>query len=374
MAVRARPDRDLVAPPELPRDAPVGRLLERLDREAVLALGVVADAPRLERLDRGARELVHPAPPLRRDERLDARVAALAGADRVAVVLALLELAVLLRASRRRARPPPPASAPRSPSAIIRPSGPITVSVASPWSRPISKSIGSWPGVILSAPEPNSGSTRASAITGTCRPTTGTTTSLPIASRVARVVRVHRDGDVGEDRRRPHRRDRDRAGSVDERVARVGERVVHLDVLDLEVGDRRLVVRAPVDDPVRAVDPPRVPQPHEVRHHGVDVAVVHREALARVVERAAEPAELAHDHAAGALEPRPGALEERLAADLLPRGALGDQLLLDHVLGRDAGVVVARLPERVVARACGASGSGSPASSRSGRGPCAARR
>ena len=38
-----------------------------------------------------------------------------------------------------------------------------------------------------------------------------------------------------------------------------------------------------------------------------------------------------------------------LAADLLPRRALGDQLLLDHVLGRDAGVVVAGLPERVEA-------------------------
>ena len=49
------------------------------------------------------------------------------------------------------------------------------------------------------------------------------------------------------------------------------------------------------------------------------------------------------------LEPRPGALEERLAADLLARRALGDQLLLDHVLGRDAGVVVAGLPERVEA-------------------------
>ena len=52
--VRARPDRDLVAPPELARDAPVGRLLERLDREPVLALRVVADAPLAQRLDRRA--------------------------------------------------------------------------------------------------------------------------------------------------------------------------------------------------------------------------------------------------------------------------------------------------------------------------------
>ena len=57
--------------------------------------GWKTDAPLLQRLDRRPRELVHRAPPLRRDERLDARVAALARADRVPVVLALLELVVL---------------------------------------------------------------------------------------------------------------------------------------------------------------------------------------------------------------------------------------------------------------------------------------
>ena len=85
-----------MAPPELARDAPVGRVLERVDREAVLALGVVADASRLKRVDRGSSELVHPAPPLQRDERLDPRMATLAGADGVSVALALLQLSVLL--------------------------------------------------------------------------------------------------------------------------------------------------------------------------------------------------------------------------------------------------------------------------------------
>ena len=57
--------------------------------------------------------------------------------------------------------------------------------------------------------------------------------------RVALVVRMHGDGDVGEDRRRSHGRDRDVALAVGERVARVRQRVVEVDVLDLEVGDRR---------------------------------------------------------------------------------------------------------------------------------------
>ena len=38
--VRALPQRQLMPPPDLPRDVPVGRVLERLDREAVLRLGV----------------------------------------------------------------------------------------------------------------------------------------------------------------------------------------------------------------------------------------------------------------------------------------------------------------------------------------------
>jgi hypothetical protein len=101
---------------------------------------------------------------------------------------------------------------------------------------------------------------------------------------VALVVRVHRDGDVGEDRRRTHRGDRDVAVTVNQRVAHVGERVVDLDVGKLEIRERGQVKRAPVDDPVRAVDPALVPEVDEEPHHGADVGVVHREALAPVVE------------------------------------------------------------------------------------------
>ncbi len=109
------------------------------------------------------------------------------------------------------------------------------------------------------------------------------------------------------------------------------------------------MVRAPVDDPVCPVDPAPLPQADEERHHRPDVLVVHREPLARVVERRAEAPVLAHDGAPRPLEPVPRPLDERLAADLLTRRALGDELLLDDVLGRDAGMVVARLPQRVEA-------------------------
>ena len=96
VAVGAVPDGQLVPPPELARDVPVGRVGERVDREPVLRLGVVAHAARLQSLDRRRAELVHAAPPLKRDQRLDAALAALADGDRVAVGLAPLDQAALL--------------------------------------------------------------------------------------------------------------------------------------------------------------------------------------------------------------------------------------------------------------------------------------
>ena len=52
---------------------------------------------------------------------------------------------------------------------------------------------------------------------------------------VAVVVGMDRDRRVGEHRLRPHGRDRDRAGAGRERVVDVVERVLALDLLDLEV-------------------------------------------------------------------------------------------------------------------------------------------
>ncbi len=166
---------------------------------------------------------------------------------------------------------------------------------------------------------------------------------------IARVVGVHGDADVGEDRGRPHGRDRDpvAAVAVRERVADRDQRVVHVLVHHLEVRDRGLMERAPVDDPVRAVDPAAVPQPDEEGHHRADVCIVHREPLARVVERAPESPVLAHDRPARLLEPLPRELDERLATDVLSRAPLLRELLLDDVLRGNPGVVVAGLPEGV---------------------------
>ena len=112
---------------------------------------------------------------------------------------------------------------------------------------------------------------------------------------VALVLGMHGDGDVGEDRRRAHGRDRHVAGAVGQRIANVDELVVHLHVVELEVRERAQVERAPVDDPVVAVEPAALPQMDEELQHRADVAVVHREALAAIVHRRAHAPELRHD-------------------------------------------------------------------------------
>src|SRR5205823_920278 len=126
-------------------------------------------------------------------------------------------------------------------------------------------------------------------------------------------------------------------------------RVVDLEVRELEIRERGEVERAPVDDAIRAVEPALVPEVDEEPHDGADVGVVHREALATVVERGADTAELEHDLAAVLAQPVPDERDERLAAEVLARLALRGQVLLDRILRRDAGMVVAGLKEHVVA-------------------------
>ena len=164
---------------------------------------------------------------------------------------------------------------------------------------------------------------------------------LPDQPRVALVRRVHRDGGVGEHRLGPDGRDRDRARSRLERVVDHVEGVLHGPLLDLEVRDRRAQARVPVDHVVVAVDEPLLVEVHEHAGDRAHVVVVHREALVLVVERGAQLAELARDVVAVLLDPLPDPLDERLAPDLLARAALRLELLLDHPLGGDPGVVLA---------------------------------
>ena len=110
---------------------------------------------------------------------------------------------------------------------------------------------------------------------------------------------------------------------------------------DLEIRDRRSVVRAPVHDARRAVDPTPVVKSDKRRHHRADVFRVHREPQPAPVHRRSEQAKLVDDRGAHLLVPGLDAGSKALAAQLLFGRPLAGELLLDHVLGRDRGVIVA---------------------------------
>ena len=131
---------------------------------------------------------------------------------------------------------------------------------------------------------------------------------------VALVVGIDRDRCVGEHRLRPHRRDGDRPRSRRQRVVDHVERVLHLALLDLEVGDRGAGAGVPVDHVVVAVDQALLVELDEDLRDRLGVGGVHREALVAVVERRAEPLELLGDLRAVVLAPLPDPLDE------LPRG------------------------------------------------------
>ena len=166
---------------------------------------------------------------------------------------------------------------------------------------------------------------------------------------VAIVLGMHRDRRVPQHRLGARGGDDQMAAAVLERITQVPERAVLVARLDLEVGHRRLQHRVPVHQALAAIDEPLVEEAHEHLGHAARELLVHREVLARPVARGAQPAHLARDGGARLLLPRPHALHELLAPQGAARFADSFELALHHHLGRDAGVVGARLPQHVVA-------------------------
>ena len=178
---------------------------------------------------------------------------------------------------------------------------------------------------------------------------------------VALVLRMDGDGGVAQHGLRPGRRHDDiPALFALDRIAQMPEMAVDLALFDLEVGDRRVEFRVPVDQPLVAVDQPVLVELNEDAQHGARQALVHGEALARPVAGRAQPAQLLQDRAAGFLAPGPDLFDEGVAADCfgvavfrrnaaVERDALLRQHPLDDHLGRDAGMVGAGLPQHVAA-------------------------
>ena len=143
-----------------------------------------------------------------------------------------------------------------------------------------------------------------------------------------------------------------------QRVLEVPHVTVDLGALDLEVRDRGLEMRVPVDQPLAAVDQPLVVHIHEDLDDGiVEIAFLalgrtggagHSESVAGPVAGGAQTAQLVDDRAAGFLLLLPDLSGERLAAQFTAAGlAGGGQPTLDHHLCGDARVILTGLPERV---------------------------
>ena len=120
-------------------------------------------------------------------------------------------------------------------------------------------------------------------------------------------------------------------------------------VIDLDVRDRRRAVRAPIRDARALIDQPLLIEAHEHLAHRARASLVHREALARPVAGRTEHAQLIHDAVAVLLLPIPDTFEEFLAPEFEAVRALRAQTLLHLCLCRNAGVVAARHPDRVLA-------------------------
>ncbi len=103
----------------------------------------------------------------------------------------------------------------------------------------------------------------------------------------------------------------------------------------------------PIDQPLVTVDQPLlVKLDEDLAHRGRETGI-HGETLARPIGRGTEPAQLPRDGPARLLFPRPHALDEALAAELVAVGLLELDLALDDHLRRNARMVGPGLPQRI---------------------------
>ena len=246
-----------MAPPELARDAPRLDVLHPAEELLAPALGHERHAAVARRRDRRLGELLGIGVPLLGQERLDRHAAAIAVGHGVGVRLDLLDAgpappcrprsSCARRSGRARDISPAPC---RSAARTCRRS----MIASSLWRRPTSKSLKSCAGVILTAPEPFSGSEYSSATIGMRRPTSGRIGVLADQVLPLGIVGMHGDRGVAQHGLGPGRRDDDVLVAALDRILEVPQAAPDLAQFDLEVGDRRQHLGVPVDQPVVLVD------------------------------------------------------------------------------------------------------------------------
>ena len=350
-AVVAVPRRDAVAPPELARNAPVADVLKPVDVDFREALRHELDAAVLDGFDGRFRERFHLDEPLLRDERLDRRMAARAMADSVLMVFDRDERTGFLEFLDERL------------AAFVAVHAFVFACTLEHLAR-IADDLDGLEMMALSHLEivrimrwRDFDGARAERLVdilvGEQRDAAANDRQdqrLADEILVALVIRVHGNARVAEHRLGARRRDFDVFARLAlDFIADMPEMACFRHMVDLDVRDGRVARRAPVRDARALIDQALLIERDEHFAHGTRAALVHREALAIPVERRAERTQLEHDAAAELFLPVPDALEELLAAELVTVRALFAQSPLDLRLRRDARMVAARNPDRVVA-------------------------
>ena len=156
-------------------------------------------------------------------------------------------------------------------------------------------------------------------------------------------------GGVAEHGFRARRCDDELPGAICERIAQVPQMSLFGFRQHFEIRERGVQHWIPVDQALAAIDQSLFIQAHEDFGDCSRQPFVHREAIARPVDGIAEPAFLSRNRVTRLRLPLPHALDEGLAADFATMHAFGVELSLDDHLRRDARVIGARLPQRLVA-------------------------
>ena len=170
---------------------------------------------------------------------------------------------------------------------------------------------------------------------------------------IALVPGVHRHRRIAEHRLRPRRCDNHVVGERHPTLAHhwvpeVVELCLLLLVVDLEIAQRRLAARTPVNHSQAAINEPVAIEIHERRPYGLHDRRVERENIAFPVGACSEPGMLLGNPGAILANPHPGSFDKGLAADVMAREPLPGKFPFDDVLGGDTGMVFAGDPQHTI--------------------------
>lgn len=351
LALGAVPDRDAVAPPQLPGNGPVVHIVDPVEPARFLAGGVNLDLAVANRVTGGLGQGLDLDPPLHGQARFDGFAGALGVADAVAVGPLLGDHAALFGEA----------------FAHLHPGFEAVHAVE------FGSGVGDLAGLVHDGRHRQVVPQAEFEVVGVVRGcdlhcagtefgvdvVVGDDRDLAAGDRVvergadqvpvALVLGVHRDRGIAEHGLHPGGGDNHMRLIVVERaVAQRHQFAVDVLVGDLEVGDAGLQYRRPVHQAFGTVDEPGVVELLEDGLHGAGQALVHGEAIAAPVDAVAEAAHLALDGAAGFALPIPDLVDEEFAAEVFLGLAVDGELLLHHGLGGDAGVIHAGQPQHLI--------------------------